>query len=146
MLFGEYDEMRVKFSTDPENKQIFKSMIGIADALKLLEAILRYTELVLFEVKRDKFMRRSERNYINWAEEQRSKLFAKNPFKVFSVLIYFIYFFHFFHSFQFFIPLIYSISSHTIIHNSQKIQTRRKFMCSTKGTSAKKSDAYLTYN
>ena len=108
MLFGEYDEMRVKFSTDPENKQIFKSMIGIAEALKLLEAILRYTELVLFEVKRDKFMRRSERNYINWAEEQRSKLFAKNPFKVFFRFNLFYLFFPFFsfisifHSFNLF--------------------------------------------
>ena len=65
-------------------------MIGRAKALKLIEAILRYTELVLFEVKRDQFMRRSERNYISWAEEQRSKLFAKNPVKV----SFFIFFLH----------------------------------------------------
>ena len=108
MLVGEYDEMRVKFFTDPENEQIFKSMIGIAEALKLLEAILRYTELVLFEVKRDKFMRRSERNYIKWAEEQRSKLFVKNPFKVFFRFNLFYLFFPFFsfssifHSFNLF--------------------------------------------
>ena len=53
--------------------------------MKQLEAIFRYTELVLFEVKHDQ-MRRSERNFINWAEEQRSILFAKNPIKVFSFL------------------------------------------------------------
>ena len=59
-------------------------MIGRAEVLKHLEAIFRYTELVLFEVKRDQSGdRRSEDNFIIWAEEQRSKLFANNPFKVF---------------------------------------------------------------
>ena len=50
-----------------------------ADALKLLEDIFRYTELALFEVKKEEYIRRSERNYIFWAEGQRSQLFAKIP-------------------------------------------------------------------
>ena len=84
-LFDEYTETREKFTADPANKELFESIIKRAEALKQLEAIFRYTELVLFEVKHDQ-MRRSERNFINWAEEQRSILFAKNPIKVFSFL------------------------------------------------------------
>ena len=71
--------MREKFATEPENGQLFQSVCEKAEALKLLEDIFRYTELVLFEVKKDEFLRRSERNYISWAEEQRRQLFAKIP-------------------------------------------------------------------
>ena len=71
--------MREKVATEPENEQLFQSVYEKAEALKFLEDILRYTELVLFEVKKDEFVRRSERNYISWAEEQRRQLFAKIP-------------------------------------------------------------------
>ena len=71
--------MREKFAIDPENGQLFQSVCEKAEALKFLEDILRYTELVLFEVKKDEFVHRSERNYIIWVEEQRRQLFAKIP-------------------------------------------------------------------
>ena len=73
------------FSVNPENEQIFESMIRKSYTLKLLEHILRYTELVLYEVKSGdsgQSVRRSERNYISWAEEQRRLLFAKNKIQV----------------------------------------------------------------
>ena len=73
------------FSINPENEQIFESMIQKADTLKLLEHVLRYTELVLYEVKSadsGQCVRRSERNYISWVEEQRRLLFAKNQIQV----------------------------------------------------------------
>ena len=69
--------MREKFATEPENGQHFQSVCEKAEALKFLEDILCYTELVLFEVKKNEFARRSERNYISWAEKQRRQLFAK---------------------------------------------------------------------
>ena len=70
--------MREKFvATESENGLLFQLVTEKAEALKLLENILRYTELVFFEVKRDA-LRRSERNYTNWAEEQRRELFAKH--------------------------------------------------------------------
>ena len=81
------------FSINPENEQIFESMIQKADTLKLLEHVLRYTELVLYEVKSGdsgQCVRHSERNYIGWAEEQRRLLFAKNQIQVlfFRGLVY----------------------------------------------------------
>ena len=71
--------MRDKFATEAENGQLFQSVCEKAEALKFLEDILRYTELVLFEVKKNEFVRRSDRNYVRWAEEQRRQLFAKIP-------------------------------------------------------------------
>lgn len=81
------------FSINPENEQIFESMIQKADTLKLLEHVLRYTEIVLYEVKSGdsgQCVRHSERNYIGWAEEQRRLLFAKNQIQVlfFRGLVY----------------------------------------------------------
>ena len=91
-LFDDYDELREKFSTEAENGQLFQSLREKAEALKLLEDILRYTELALFEVKKEELLRRSDRNYIFWADGQRSQLFAKIPALKVSRFLYLLLF------------------------------------------------------
>lgn len=84
-LFEEYKEVRAEFECDSKNPEHFKLAVEKANCLKFLVDILRFLELALFEVKKEYGVRRSDRAYTHWAEEQRIKLFEKNPVKVINL-------------------------------------------------------------
>ena len=84
-LFVEYEQNRAKFANepnDPNNLELFKSLIDKTECLKFLVDKLRFLELTLYEVKKDNGLRRSDRSYTLWAEEQRSRLFEQNAIQV----------------------------------------------------------------
>lgn len=82
-LFVEYWEERKKFdNAAPNNMELFKSVVEKAECLKFLVDSLRFFELTLFEVKKDNGLRRSDRSYAFWVEEQRNKFFERNTIKV----------------------------------------------------------------
>ena len=90
-LFAEYWEERKKFdNAAPNNMELFKSVVEKAECLKFLVDSLRFFELTLFEVKKDNGLRRSDRSYAFWVEEQRNKFFEGNTIKVLTSLGQFI--------------------------------------------------------
>ena len=85
-LFAEYEEERKKFSDDPNNMALFEVVAEKAECLKFLEDLFRFLELTLYEVQKDNGLRRSDRSYAFWVEEQRNKFFERNTIKVLTSL------------------------------------------------------------
>ena len=77
-LFAEYEEKRTEFANNQNNLELFESIVEKAECLKFLVDALDFLEHALSEMKPNK----GQRNYFDWLEAQRCKMFTENAIKV----------------------------------------------------------------